>query len=273
MIAKILIDNNTKNELKPEWGLSVWIEHKGHTILLDTGASGIFAENAESLGLDLSRVEYGVLSHAHFDHSDGLDVFFGKNKTAPFYLRKGSSENCYSSRKYYLKYIGIKKGLLDKYKDRIRYAEGDTELYPGAVLMPHKTPGLKMIGKKAGMYVRRGIFWRPDDFSHEQSLVLETEKGLVVFNSCSHGGADNIIHETEKTWPGKKIYALVGGLHLFRSSDEDVKSVAERVKKLGIEKIYTGHCTGGHQMEILKAELGDVVEQIYTGMEIRVDEQ
>ena len=98
--------------------------------------------------------------------------------------------------------------------------------------------------------------------------MVETEKGLVVFNSCSHGGADNIIRETEKTWPGKKIYALVGGLHLFRSSDEEVRAVADRVKKLGIEKIYTGHCTGARAMEILKEELGEVVEQIYTGMEI-----
>lgn len=268
MIAKILIDNNTKNELCPEWGLAVWIEHDGHVILLDTGASGKFAENAKALGLDLSRVECGVLSHAHFDHSDGLDAFFEVNKTASFYLRKGAKENCYSSRKYYLKYIGIKKGLLEKYKDRIVYADGDLELMPGVTLMPHKTPELKRVGKKAGMYVRRGLLWHPDDFAHEQSLVVETEKGLVVFNSCSHGGADNIIRETEKTWPGKKIYALVGGLHLFRSSDEEVRAVADRVKKLGIEKIYTGHCTGARAMEILKEELGEVVEQIYTGMEI-----
>ena len=87
---------------------------------------------------------------------------------------------------------------------------------------------------------------------------------------CSHGGAGNIIRETEKTWPGKKIHALVGGLHLFRSSDDEVRAVAEQIKTLGIEKIYTGHCTGARQMEILKEELGSVVEQIYTGMEIQV---
>ena len=270
MLARILIDNNTRDALCPEWGLSVWIEYEGHVILLDTGASGKFAENARALGLPLDKVEYGVLSHAHYDHSDGLETFFEENRTASFYLRKGAKENCYSSRKYYLKYIGIRKGLLEKYKDRIVYADGDMELIPGAVLMPHKTPDLKSVGKRAGMYVRRGLFWTPDSFEHEQSLVLETEKGLVIFNSCSHGGADNIIRETEQTWPGKKIYALVGGLHLFRSSDEAVRTLAARVKKLGIEKMYTGHCTGARAMELLKEELGDVVEQIYTGMEIRI---
>lgn len=270
MLARILIDNNTKDALCPEWGLSVWIEYEGHVILLDTGASGKFAENADAMGLPLEKVECGVLSHAHYDHSDGLETFFARNSTAPFYLRRGAAENCYSSRKYYLKYIGIKKGLLKEYQDRILYADGDMELVPGAVLMPHKTPDLRTVGKKAGMYVRRGLFWTPDSFEHEQSLVLETEKGLVVFNSCSHGGADHIIQETEKTWPGKKIYALVGGLHLFRSSDEEVRDLAARVKRLGIEKLYTGHCTGARAMDLLKEELGDAVEQIYTGMEIQI---
>lgn len=270
MRAKILIDNNTRNELCPEWGLAVWIEQEGHVLLLDTGSSSKFAENAEKMGLDLKRVEYGVLSHAHFDHSDGLEAFFTKNAAASFYLRKGTAENCYSSRTYYLKYIGIQKGLLKKYQDRLIYVEGDKELMPGVTLVPHKTPGLRRVGKKAGMYVRRGLLWRADDFSHEQSLVLETKKGLVVFNSCSHGGADTIIREIEETFPGKPIYALVGGLHLFRSPDEEVLALASRVKALGIKKIYTGHCTGARAMELLKGELNDTVEELYTGMELEV---
>ena len=47
MKATILIDNLTKGSLVPEWGLSIYIEYNGHKILLDTGASGRFARNAE----------------------------------------------------------------------------------------------------------------------------------------------------------------------------------------------------------------------------------
>lgn len=270
MRAKILIDNHAKADLCPEWGLSVWIEQEGQVFLLDTGASGAFAKNAEAMGLDLKRVDAGILSHAHFDHSDGLEAFLEKNKTASFYIRKGAAENCYSSRKYYLKYIGIQKGMLKKYQNRICYVEGDYPLGSGVTLVPHKTPDLKRVGKKAGMYVRRGLFWQPDDFSHEQSLVVETKQGLVVFNSCSHGGADTIIREIRETFPEKKIYALVGGLHLFRSSEEEVRALASSVRKLGIAKIYTGHCTGDRAMELLREELGETVEEIYTGMEIEV---
>jgi 7,8-dihydropterin-6-yl-methyl-4-(beta-D-ribofuranosyl)aminobenzene 5'-phosphate synthase len=65
------------------------------------------------------------------------------------------------------------------------------------------------------MFVRTDSGFKPDDFSHEQSLVLETDMGLIIFNSCSHGGAVNIINEIKSTFPGKHIYGLIGGFHLF----------------------------------------------------------
>ena len=271
MKATVLIDNITKNDLAAEWGLAVHIEHNGHQILLDTGTTGIFAENAKTLGIDLTQVECGVLSHAHYDHADGMDIFFEINGTAPFYLRSGSEENCYDYDKndpQSARYIGIKSGTLATYKDRIIFAEGDYQIFPGVYLIPHKTAGLEQIGEKAHMYIRRNEQWIPDDYAHEQSLVFETEKGLVIFNSCSHGGADNIIREIEMTFPEKKLYAIVGGFHLFKSSEEEVRALAQRIRETGIEKVVTGHCTGDEAYKILEEELGDCLEQIYTGLVI-----
>ena len=159
---------------------------------------------------------------------------------------------------------------MKKYRERIVYAKGDYELFTGAYLIPHKTPGLEAIGKRANMCVKNGHRWCPDAFSHEQSLVLFTEKGLVIFNSCSHGGADNIIKEVAETFPGEPMYALIGGFHLFTSSEEDVRALAERIRATGIQKVITGHCTGKRAYGILKEELGDCVEQMYTGFEITV---
>ena len=119
MKAVILIDNLTKGSLAAEWGLSVYIEHKGHRILLDTGASDRFARNAEQMGIDLRAVEFGVLSHAHYDHADGMAAFFDRNSKAVFYLREGSGENCYGKRWIFHKYIGIRKGYLKKYEDYV----------------------------------------------------------------------------------------------------------------------------------------------------------
>lgn len=269
MKATVLIDNIPDNGCVGEWGLAVYIEYENHKILLDCGTTGDFVLNAQKLGINLEEVECGVLSHAHYDHSDGMDRFFEINGSADFYLRECGNALCYSgthgTRK---KYIGIKKSILENYGSRLKYVSGDYELFPGVTLVPHKTEGLEEIGEKALMYVRKGRKYIPDSFAHEQSIVFDTPKGLVVFNSCSHGGADNIINEVSKTFPNKRIYAMIGGFHLFMTNDEEVLAFAKRVRKTGIEKVITGHCTGDRAYEILKKELGSKVEQMRSGMVI-----
>lgn len=271
MKATILIDNITKDELNAEWGLAVYVEYEGTSFLLDAGTTGIFAENSEKLSKDLSKVSYAMLSHAHYDHADGFETFFLKNKQAKLFLREDAKENCYHKenrlfRRY--RYIGIKKGLLEAYKDRIQYVSGDYKVCEGVYLIGHKTPGLSKIGEKCSMYVKMGRRYMPDNYGHEQSLVFELPEGLVIFNSCSHGGIENIIREVQSTFPNRNIIALVGGLHLYRCGEQEVLAVAEKIKALGIQKVITGHCTGDDAFGILKKQLGDVVEQIYTGMEL-----
>ncbi len=271
MIAKVLVDNLSKDDLICEWGLSFYIEYEGHKILLDTGAGGNFAENAKKLGISLEEIECGVLSHAHYDHADGMPVFFAQNSSAKFYLRKGAAENCYGKKNFFwYKYNGIQPGTLSNYAERIEYIEGDHELMKGVYLIPHKTPGLEKIAKRVSLYVKENGKMFPDDFAHEQSLVFDTPKGLVIFNSCSHGGVDNIITEVFATFPEKEICALIGGFHLFKSTEAEVREFAKRVKDTGITKLITGHCTGEEAFLILKEELGDIVEQMYTGMEIQI---
>lgn len=272
MKITVLIDNISKNiKLAKEWGLSVFVENDdGKRVLLDCGASGVFVRNAKELGVDLRLVDAGVLSHAHFDHSNGLKKFFGVNSDAKFYLRDCTGENCYHKYRFFYKYIGIKRGWLKKYNERFSRAGGDFKLFDNVYLIPHKTEGLEAKGRAAHLSVKLDGKFMPDDFKHEQSLVFDTEKGLVIMNSCSHGGADNIVREVMETFPGKKIYAMLGGFHLFCLPDEEVLAFGERLKQLNVQKIYTGHCTGQHAYELLRGVLGNRVEQLYTGMEIEV---
>ena len=107
----VLVDNTAKPLFLCEWGLSILIDADDTRILLDTGSSGMFAENAKQLGIDLASVRIGVLSHAHYDHSDGLDTFFSLNETSPFLIRAGSEENCFSLKDGAMEYIGIRKGF------------------------------------------------------------------------------------------------------------------------------------------------------------------
>ena len=92
---------------------------------------------------------------------------------------------------------------------------GKYKLYENVYLIPHTTKGLETIGAANKMYIRDGRRWRPDDFAHEQSLVIEEEYGLIIFNSCSHGGADNIINEVSKLFE-KPAKMMIGGFHIFQ---------------------------------------------------------
>ena len=102
----VLIDNAAGEPLAGEWGLSILIIADGRKILLDTGSSDLFARNADCLGIDLGSVDIGVLSHAHYDHADGMETFFSLNRSAPFLVREGTCENCYGIKEGLLRYIG-----------------------------------------------------------------------------------------------------------------------------------------------------------------------
>ena len=263
-----LIENTAPKGLKEEWGLSLYIEYGGKTYLLDSGETSSFALNARALGVDLAQVDDAVLSHAHYDHAGGMEAFFRINSKAKYHLRQGAQENCYMKVLFAKKYIGLEQGILEKRKDRIAYASGLVQLEEGVTLIPHNTTGLTAIGKKAHLYVQRDGRLVPDDFAHEQSLVFETEMGLVILNSCSHGGVCNIVNEVREALPGKPVYAMIGGFHLVHKGRRELESIAKEIKAVHIPLLYTGHCTGEKAMDILKSVVGDSVKTLHTGMEI-----
>ena len=123
MLAIVLSDNIADGDFQGEWGLSIYIEYNGKNFLLDTGASNLFVQNANKLGKSIKAVDYAILSHAHYDHSDSMATFFNLNNHAPFFLRKGCKENCYSKKRIFHKYIGLPKHILTDFHDRITYVE------------------------------------------------------------------------------------------------------------------------------------------------------
>ena len=221
----VLIDNLANEPLLCEWGLSILIEADGKKIFLDTGSSEQFVQNAALLRADLSQVEVGVLSHAHYDHADGMEAFFSCNKQAPFLVREGSRENCFGIDDGALRYIGIRKGILENYADRIQYVSGVYELTSGIWLVPHRQADYSSIALRSDLYIMKDGQRMPDSFSHEQSLVVETEKGLVIFNSCSHTGMKNILADVKEMLHRQDVYAYVGGLHLYKLSDEELDHI------------------------------------------------
>ena len=265
MIATVLTDNTANGDLCGEWGLSIHIEYEGRRYLLDTGETDLFLRNARKLHIAIEDVEYGILSHAHYDHGDGMDAFFEANRQAKFYVRGEARRKCYDRGKETPKYIGIKDGVLENHPDRIVFLDKDQELNPGVHIIGHHTAGLEAQGLRASMFVRDGDGWIPDAFAHEQSLVFETDAGLVLFSSCSHAGADTILREVAALFPGREICAMIGGLHLFIRTPREVRALAQGMRETGVRRVITGHCTGDAAIAVLREELGPAVETLYCG--------
>lgn len=270
MYARVLIDNLAPEGFTAEWGLAVWIEYEGHKLLLDTGTTGAFAENARGMGICLDEAELCFISHGHYDHTDGLQAFFRENSHAKVLLRDSAQKKYYGKKEGRCRYIGMNREILRRHADRLEFVRGNARPLKGVWLIPHSSAGLEKIAARSDLYVRRGLRLRPDNFSHEQSLVFETPDGLVVFNSCSHAGPDNIIAEVRAAFPGRPVRALIGGLHLYKLTDEEVRAFALRLRETGVDRVYTGHCTGERAYAILREELGEGVRQLCTGLEIEV---
>ncbi len=278
MKITVLIENTSENELIAEHGLSLWIEQGEHKILLDTGSSEAFVENAKELGIALEDADICVLSHGHYDHSGGFGAVLQKKPEARIYAQKSAVERYYSGSGGSIHEIGIPQQVL-AHKDKFLWADGYLEICEGICLVPHNTKGLEKIGERSKLYKMVNDCLQPDDFSHEQSLVFDTEKGLVIFNSCSHGGVANIIREVKEACGDKKIYAYVGGLHMkgrvngediCTFSNEELDTLCDVILKEGIEGVYTGHCTGLPGLEKLKNRLGDRVKPLITGAEYTI---
>ena len=154
-VVTVVVDNIGDLGLSGEWGLCLLIEHNDKKILLDAGSSKLFLTNLKCLGFDVQDIDYGVLSHAHYDHGNGIPAFFNVNKTASFYMAANACDNCYHKRKFFKVYIGIPKGLLKRYPTRIKKVYGDYKLSEGVYLISHKTPGLSEMGKRELMYVKK----------------------------------------------------------------------------------------------------------------------
>lgn len=249
-----LSDNSAENGCKAEHGLSLYIETQGKNILFDTGQSSVFAENAERMGVDLSKADCAVISHGHYDHSGGLKHFLKINPSAPVYIQKSAFIPCYSKSG---KNIGTDRDLPNN--PRIVPTEDFFRISP-EIYTETKNKEKRMFRPKE-QFLYQGTPQTEDLFLHEQYLIINENGKKTVFSGCSHKGILNIAF-----WHHPDF--LIGGFHLKDCSTERdaerLKEIAEELKK-SQTVFYTGHCTGTEQFRFLKQILKDRLEYLSAG--------
>ena len=250
-----LIENTACSpELQAEHGLSLYLETNGLRILFDMGQTGAFADNAEQLGVDLSRVDVAVLSHGHYDHGGGLSRFLACNGHGPVYLSGHAFEGHYNAADAD---IGLDKAL--RSSDRLRFCGEVCQIAPGVTLYACNQRALTVPMDHAGLQMDLGGGLCPDDFRHEQYLLVEEGAKRILVNGCSHKGILNIAR-----WFRPDI--LIGGFHFMKLDPADARLDAAAQALLELPTTYyTGHCTGEAQFRRLKALMGDRLHYLATG--------
>lgn len=269
-IVNLIEDTQGEKELYHEHGLSFYIETKKHKILLDTGASDAFLENAKVLGIDLTQVDMVVLSHGHYDHADGILAFAKLNPNVTIYLQKVAGQDYYNLRDDMEKYIGIDKRILDL--PQVHFLNGDyridEEVYiftdiHGRKYWPQSNLLLKE--KVEGRFIQ-------DTFAHEQCLVISEKQAKVLLSGCAHNGILNILEAYQERFKGTPD-KVISGFRMMKRGEytteeiEVIEDTARELKKLHT-KFYTGHCTGEAAFEIMKAIMGKQLTFVHSGDEV-----
>jgi 7,8-dihydropterin-6-yl-methyl-4-(beta-D-ribofuranosyl)aminobenzene 5'-phosphate synthase len=234
-----------------EWGFAALVEADGHRILFDTGSfPNTVLQNAKALGIDLSGVTEVILSHNHDDHTGGLATLRRElRKQNPAALSHAHvAPGIFWSRP---RTSGGEGNPLLAF--RVQYeAEGGSfiehtgpvELAPGVWLtgpVPRPNPERNWSGK-GHVQSPQGLV--EDTIPEDQSLVIDTEQGLVVITGCGHAGIVNILEFARQQVRAAPIHAVIGGLHLFRADEKTLAWTGRKLKEMKLGHLMGAHCTG-----------------------------
>lgn len=274
MVIKTLVENEAISEqYRTEHGLSLYIETMKHKLLFDTGASGLFLDNARQMQVDIAGVDLVVISHGHYDHGGGLKTFLRENSQAKVYLHRRAFEKHYAKRPSGLTFdIGISEEL--KHNSRVvlvdDYLRIDEEL---ELFSAVKGRQLYSTANRV-LLMQDGDQLIEDSWEHEQNLIITENSKLLLVAGCAHNGIVNIVKRMIEI-KGRPADCVMGGFHLFnptsnQSEDPDlIKAIATMLLETG-SQYYTGHCTGLEPYKQLKALMGEQIHYLATGCVVKI---
>ncbi len=262
MKISVLVENTSEcDSFSCEHGISLYIETENVRILFDTGQSEAFAGNAVKAGIHLENTDFAVLSHGHYDHGGGLPRFLAINHKAPVFLHKDAFGQHYNKEKY----IGLDPAI--RKSDRLVFTDGTFPVRENITLCTIDNSLLRYPIEPHGLSVKIQDKTFPEDFRHEQYLIIEENGKKILFSGCSHKGIINIISFFRPD-------IMIGGLH-FKDIpiDKDgcirLQQYAQCLASYPIQ-YYVGHCTGKAQYEYIQPFFHGNISYIRTGTVIYI---
>jgi len=233
-----------------EWGFSALVEVDGRRILFDTGdRRDTVLKNAEELKIDLRTITDVVLSHHHDDHIGGLMTLReavlkeAPKALATAHVGRGIFEPRRSGERDTNSMIAIRPSY-EATGGVFVIHEKPAELGPGIWItgpVPRVHPERNWSGKNV---VSRDGAWVEDTLAEDQSLVFDTDQGLVLLSGCGHAGIVNTVEYARASIRQAPIHAAIGGFHLFEATDDKLAWTAQKLSAAGLQQFFGGHCTG-----------------------------
>ncbi len=255
---KVLSENTTyKRNFISLHGLSLLINLKQSKFLFDFGQKGKIFHNAKLLNEDLKNVDFGVLSHGHYDHSGGLVRLLRESRDLKIYAHPEIFTERYSSGRY----IGIDENLR-KYKKNFVFKKDVFEISNNIIFLGEIERFSREDESVKGFLKEDG---NKDSVIDDTSIFLKTEKGNMLFCGCCHSGLFNTLLYIKKKLGVSSYYAIFGGLHLKNSSDKKLKLAKEILTSIEFKKIYPMHCTGFKGKRFLIENFKDKVVTLSCG--------
>lgn len=230
----VIYDNRLwKEGLEPAWGFACLIEGLDKKILFDTGGDGkILMSNMKKLGIDPKQVEMVVLSHEHGDHVGGLASFLSANPNVTVYVLRS---------------------------------------FPPSIKNEAKGCGAEVVEVAGPAKISEHVLSTGEmgTMIKEQSLVIPTDRGLIVITGCAHPGVVKIV-EKAKELTGEEVLLVMGGFHLLGHSDAQIKRIISEFSELGVRYAGPCHCSGDRAIELFAQEYGEHFIQIGAGRTVEL---
>jgi 7,8-dihydropterin-6-yl-methyl-4-(beta-D-ribofuranosyl)aminobenzene 5'-phosphate synthase len=255
-------------ELTKDWGFSALVEHDGKRILFDTGNNAAnFEHNVKGLGVDVSKLDFVVISHRHADHATGLRYVLSVNPNVKVYV-PADGGNGFGGAQLPKTFLRPDESLPTK----MRYYGGTEpenftwgKLYDSANIvlvsqLTEVTPGIFLV---------RTVSQKPGTLElPELTLAIKRPNGLLLVDGCSHAGIEAILQAASAVDPRTEI--VFGGLHLVTTPVEEIDTLVENLQtKWKVQRIAPGHCTGEPAFARLRKAYKE--NYVYAGLGTKVE--
>ena len=259
-----------------EHGLCFYVETEKHRLLMDLGPSASVLENAVRLGVDLKTVDTVILSHGHDDHGGGILPFAKLNPNAKIYLQESAFGEYYAARDYKPDpdYIGLAPEI--RALPQVVPVRGSLKIDEELFLFSGLKGKRDLPVSNGNLRKKEGGRLVPDDFVHEQCLVITERNRHVLFSGCAHNGILNILDRFEELFGGAPD-VVISGFHMMKKSAYTEKeqnvicSTAEKLKEYPT-MFYTCHCTGLPAYDMMKEIMGGKIAYVHCGESVKSEQ-